>query len=196
MLKWLKKGCNQAKELGRRTVDFGISITQKMSVIIGIVCLLASYLFAIFFVGSYELFFMAVSDNLFISIAIIVVGALLASSFLSEILFMLIPETMITKIAVALQIPIEAALVILLIILVALFSALSALAFLTIAFISLGIGLMGRLLLKASSKLDILASIVLLGTAILGIISGEIIGLLSGIIFGIMGIGYLIPVKK
>ncbi|MBN2122646.1 hypothetical protein JW721_06370 [Candidatus Micrarchaeota archaeon] len=183
-------------ELGKKTLGCAAIATKKSSVLIGILCLLLSAIFIFLFAGSYHAFFAATSENLFVFICVLVLGAILTGSFCSKMLFLLVPEAVVSKVAAALHVPLEIAAVVTLIALMAIFSAISALTFFILGFLFLGVGSILRLHLKKSSWMDFLAGVTCIILAVPAFISSSILGIIFGGIMALIGALYLFPVPQ
>ncbi len=182
-------------EVSKKGLDTAIGFTKTWSSVLGILFLVLSAVFVFLFAGSYQLFFIAMSKNIFVSVAVFVLGALLTTSFFSKLFFLLIPEGVITKVAAMLHVPFEVAIVLVLIVIMALFAAMSALVFFVLGFMFLGVGALIRLVFKKASELDVGIGVLNLLLLIPALISGNIIGIVFGICMLFIGLAYLVPIK-
>jgi len=182
-------------EIGKKTIDTSISFTKTWSGILGIAFLFLSAIFVLIFAGSYQAFFLAMSKNLFVSVAVFVLGALLTTSFFSKLFFLIIPEGAVTKVAAMLHVPLEVAIVLVLIVIMALFAAMSALVFFVLGFMFLGVGALIKLIFKKTSGLDVGIGVLCILMSVPAFITFHIIGILFGIVMLIIGLAYLVPIK-
>jgi|GEM_PF-4484664 len=182
-------------EMGKKGLETTIGFTKMWSSILGILFLILSTVFVFLFAGSYQLFFIAMSENVFVSVAVFVLGALLTTSFFSKLIFMLIPEAVVTKVAAMLHVPFEVAIVLVLIVIMALFAALSALVFFILAFMFLGVGALIRLAFKKSSGIDVGVGVISILLSVPALFANHIVGVIFGIFMILIGVAHLIPVK-